>query len=73
MTVLADLNALSLTANAKSTLSTKGTGDAMLIANVRQHVIELQALLKQLISHHPSGGGDAANLSSLNALLAQLN
>lgn len=36
------------------------------------HIIELQAVLKQIVAHHPPGGGDAANYAALNAVLAQL-
>jgi hypothetical protein len=43
-----------------------------LITNAKQDIIELQAKLEQIIAHHPTGGGDAANLASLNAVLAQL-
>jgi hypothetical protein len=72
MTVLADLTAITPTANAKAVVSAKGADLVFLITNAKQDIIELQAKLKQIIAHHPTGGGDAANLASLNAVLAQL-
>lgn len=72
MTVLADLTAITPTANAKSVVSAKGADLVFLIGNAKQDIIELQAKLKQIIAHHPTGGGDASNLSALNAVLAQL-
>jgi hypothetical protein len=72
MTVLADLTAITPTANAKGVVSAKGADLTVLIGNAKQHIIELQAVLKQIIAHHPTGGGDAANVTALNAVLAQL-
>ena len=72
MTVLADLAAISVTANAKSVVSAKGADLTFLITSAKQHITELQAVLKQIIAHHPTGGGDAANVTALNAVLAQL-
>jgi hypothetical protein len=72
MTVLNDLKAITMTANAKNTVSAKGADLASLVNTAQQHIIELQAVLKQIIALHPTGGGDAANLSALNAVLAQL-
>jgi hypothetical protein len=72
MTVLADLTAIAPTANAKNVVSAKGTDLTFLIGNAKQDIVELQAKLKQIIAHHPTSGGDAANLTALNAVLAQL-
>ncbi|WP_316205436.1 hypothetical protein [Bradyrhizobium sp. SZCCHNS3004] len=72
MTVLTDLKALSLSQNAKNVVAAKGANLDGLISLAQQHTIELQAVLKQIIAHHPSGGGDAANYAALSAVLAQL-
>ena len=50
MTVLADLSAITMTANAKSVVSAKGADLTMLVANAKSHITELQAMLKQIIS-----------------------
>jgi predicted nuclease with TOPRIM domain len=72
MTVLADLTAITPTANAKSVVSAKGADLVFLITNAKQDIVELQAKLRQIVAHHLTGGGDAANLSALNAVLAQV-
>jgi hypothetical protein len=43
-----------------------------LVVQAELHAIELQAILKQIVAVHPSGGGDAANYSALNAVIAEL-
>jgi hypothetical protein len=53
-------------------VSAKGADLTFLITNAKQHIIELQAKLRQIIAHHPTGGGDAANVTALNGVLAQL-
>lgn len=72
MTVKTDLNAITPTANAKSVVFGKAQDIASLTALVKQHTDELKVVLAQLIALHPSGGGDASNLSALQAVLAQL-
>jgi hypothetical protein len=72
MTVLADLNAITLTANAKGLVQAKGADLTVLVTTAKTHVTELQAVMKQIIAHHPTGGGDAANSAALTAVLAQL-
>jgi hypothetical protein len=72
MTALAELNAITLTANAKTVVSAKAVDIAALTALVKQHVSELKVVLAQLISLHPTGGGDAANLAALSAVLAEI-
>lgn len=72
MTVLADLKAIAMTTNAKNVVSAKGADLNALVQTAEQHVIELQALLKQIIAVHPSGGGDASNYTALGSVLAQL-
>ena len=63
MTVLADLKAISLTANAKNVGSAKGADLGNLVGLAQEHVIDLQAVLKQIIALHPTGGGDGRCLS----------
>lgn len=72
MTVLTDLKAISLTTTAKNAVSAKGADIGVLVTTAQQHVVDLQILMKQIITHHPSGGGDAANYAALGAVLAQL-
>ena len=72
MTVLADLKAIALTTNAKNVVSAKGTDLNGLVQTAEQHIIELQAVLKQIIAVHPTGGGDASNYTALGNVLAQL-
>jgi hypothetical protein len=72
MTVLSDLNAINLTGTAKAAVSAKGADLPALVTTAKSHIVELQVLLKQIIAHHPTGGGDAANSAALSAVLAQL-
>src|SRR5229473_6508343 len=72
MTVLTDLKAISLTANAKGVVSAKGADLSTLVGTGQLHVIELQTVLKQIVALHPASGGDATNYAALNAVLAQL-
>jgi hypothetical protein len=60
------------TANAKSVVQAKGVQINDLMQLLQQHAIEMQAIVKQVISLHPTGGGDAANLTALQAVLAEL-
>jgi len=72
MTALTDLRAITLTANATKVGHAAGTNLPALTALAQQHVVELEIILKQIVAIHPSGGGDASNLSALNAVLAEL-
>ncbi|MDX6558174.1 MAG: hypothetical protein QOF72_1223 [Blastocatellia bacterium] len=36
------------------------------------HAVELQAILKQIVAVHPSGGGDASNYAALNTVIGEL-
>jgi hypothetical protein len=72
MTVLADLTAISLTANARNVGASAGVDLVGLITQTKLDVIELRARLQQIVKIHPTGGGDAANLSALNAVVAEL-
>ena len=72
MTVHSDLAALSLTSTAKAAGQKSGADLSVLIGLAHQHIIELQALLKQIIAFHPSTGGDASNYAALLAVLGEL-
>jgi hypothetical protein len=72
MTVLTELNALTLTANAKAVVSAKGADVNALLAQAKLNTSETTKILKQLQSLHPSGGGDAANLTAIGTIIAEL-
>jgi len=69
MTTLTETKAITPTANAKLVISASGADVSSLMILVQQHCIELRALVSQVIKLHP--GGDA-NLTALNAILAEL-
>jgi hypothetical protein len=72
MTALTDIKAITPTANAKAVVSAKGSDIAGLMAHAQVKAAELQVLVKQIIALHPTSGADAANLTALNAILAEL-
>jgi hypothetical protein len=72
MSALSELKAITPTANAKAVVATKAMDVTSLTLQVQRAAGELQVLLKQLIAVHPSGGGDAANLASLNTILSEI-
>jgi len=72
MTTQTNLRAIVPTANAKAVIAVKGADVAALQTAVVLRCAELRVLLAQLISMHPGGGGDAANLAALSAELALL-
>jgi hypothetical protein len=72
VSVLTDLTAISLTANAKSVVSAKGADLGALITLAKEHTTELTTVLKQIVAVHPSGGGDAANYAALNTIIGEL-
>jgi hypothetical protein len=72
LTALTELKAISLTGTAKNAASAKGVDLPALVAQAQLHITELSTILKQVIAFHPTSGGDAANLSALNAVLAEL-
>lgn len=71
-TVTTDLNAIALTTNAKTLAIAKGTDLNALISHAKLKAAELRVILAQIIALHPTGGGDAANLTSLNTILGEL-
>ena len=72
MTLLTELNSLSITANAKKVFAAKGVDATSLITAAKETTIELQRILTIIIGLHPSSGGDAANAATLASILAEL-
>jgi len=72
LTLLTDLQALTLTATAKAAGSKKGTDLAALLTIAIEATRELTTLLKLIYAAHPSSGGDAANYATLAAIIAEL-
>jgi hypothetical protein len=72
VTALTDIKAITPTANAKSVVSAKGADINALMAAATIKAAELKVLVAQIIAMHPTGGGDAANLTALNNILAEL-
>jgi hypothetical protein len=68
-----DLAAISPTTTARTAFKVSGTDLDELIAQAQTAVVDLRRILNQIISTHPSGGGDAANHTALVNLLAELN
>jgi hypothetical protein len=71
-TVSVDHNAIALTGTARSAFQTSGTNADMLMATANLHIVELRRLYLQITALHPNAGGDSANFSALNAILAKL-
>ncbi len=72
MTTKTEVAAIVPTANAKAVVSARGADISGLMLLLQQHAIEMMALTKQIIALHPTGGGDASNLTALQAVLAEL-
>jgi hypothetical protein len=72
MTTIADIKAITPTANAKAVIAAKGHSADSLLAQAQVHASELKVIVTQLTNLHPAGGGDAANLTALNNLLTSL-
>jgi hypothetical protein len=72
MTTKTEIAAVLPTANAKAVVSSTGADISGLMQLLQQHCIELMALTKTIIALHPTGGADAANLTALQAVLAEL-
>jgi hypothetical protein len=71
-TVKTDVAAISPTANAKAVAASRGVDLSGLMTLLQTHAVEMQILIKEIIKIHPSGGGDAANLTALNSILSEL-
>ena len=69
MTVMTDLNAISLTGPAKANSLAKGADLAALVTLAKTHVIELRAILQNIVALHPNGD---AGITALNAVIAEL-
>jgi hypothetical protein len=72
MTTRTEVSVIVPTANAKAVISAKGSDISGLMLLLQQHAIEMIALTKSIVALHPTGGGDAANLTALQAVLAEL-
>ena len=72
MTAMTELKAINLTANATAVGAQKATSLTSLVLQAEREISELQVILKQIIAMHPTGGSDAANLTALNTILAEL-
>lgn len=71
-TALTDTKAITPTANAKAVVAAKGQDITGLMLQLQIKIAETQVLVKQIIALHPTGGGDAANLTALNTVLGEL-
>jgi hypothetical protein len=72
MTVLTELNAISLTGTANAAAQAKGVNLAALVSLAKTHTIELKTALSNVLAYHPNTGGDTTNYSSLQTIIAEL-
>ena len=72
MTVKADLLAISVTPIAQAAAMKAGVNLNALVVHAEARANELSILLKQIAAFHPSTGGDAANFTALQAVIAEL-
>jgi hypothetical protein len=72
MTTLSARQAVVPTATAKAAVQASGADLPTLMTLADQHIVELRAIVKQIVALHPTGGGDAANYSALQAVLTSL-
>jgi hypothetical protein len=72
MTVMTELNAISLTGTANAAAQSKGVNLAALVSLAKTHTIELQRALSNVLAFHPNTGGDTTNYSSLQTIVAEL-
>jgi hypothetical protein len=71
-TAFTDLSAITLTSTAKAFAATKAVDISGLLTLAKSHATEMTTLLQAIVKVHPTGGGDAANLASLNAIIGEL-
>lgn len=71
-TLTQDVTSILLTPAAIAQAQAGGANLPALMTQLQLHVTEKQKLIKEIIRLHPGGGGDAANLAALNAILAKL-
>jgi hypothetical protein len=71
-TITQDINSIILTPTAIAKAQAAGADLPALMTQLQLHITEKQRLIKEIIRMHPVGGGDVANLASLNAILAKL-
>jgi hypothetical protein len=72
-TTFSDLSAITLTASAKAAAATHGVHLDDLMALAKTRATEFTALLKQIVSVHPTTGGDAANAAALTSIINELS
>ena len=72
MTVLAELNSISLTGTAAAAAQAKGVNLGALVALAKSHTIELARALANVQAFHPNSGGDTTNYSSLSTIIGEL-
>ena len=70
-TLTQDITSIILTPAAVAKAQAGGADLSALMTQLQLRVIEKQQL-KEIIRLHPSGGGDAANLTALNSILSKL-
>jgi hypothetical protein len=71
-TLTQDVQAIVLTPPAVAKAQAAGADLPVLMTQLQTHIAEKQRLIKEIIRLHPVTGGDAANLTALNAILAKL-
>lgn len=64
MTVKSDLASFTATATAKNVFAAKGVSLTSLMTSLQQHAVEMQAIVKQVISYHPN---DSVLSATVNA------
>jgi hypothetical protein len=72
MTVMTDLNAVSLSATAKAAAAAKGVDLSSAVNLAKLHVLDLKASLAAITAVHPSTGGDTTSYNALVAVIAEL-
>jgi hypothetical protein len=72
MTVLTELNAISLTGTAAAAAQARGVNLGALASLAKTHTIELKTALTNVLAVHPSSGGDSTNYSALQTIIAEL-
>jgi hypothetical protein len=72
MTTKTDIAAITPTANARAVAQAKGYNLDNLLQQMQLQALELQLTVKEVLKIHPTGGGDAANVTALNAILTAL-
>ena len=72
MSIKTDLAAITPTTTARQAFKNSGTDLDVLIAEINNHAADLQRLLNQVVTYHPTSGGDTTNHAAFASLLAEL-